>query len=668
MWPTFFIPGLARRLDGFVDPDVDHLCGEFLLSTTVTIPTPADASLGDTQLVVLTCNATPNITADGNPWHMLAASGWVPGSGAGGDQRILWRKYDPADGDLTLTGAPIKGVYVSVLLRNQNEADPIFNAMSVARSASALDVGPWWSTPVTGLECVESGDLAVFASHPATIGVAGVPVYPDLTGPSVSESAFFCNNTQDGNASPHPGHVVSGTVVYKNRQHNLLKGAPSFDLSYWTATNIAVTNNVAGTYHFAPTQLDPINGSTKHYIEQEVTLEGGKRYMFQIAFVYRAATTAQPWLTILDSNGNEGGIRGYVSAGSLPALVSSNNPAILSTDEKDRGVTITIQQSESDGFQVSGFCVKPESTGTYRVRVYVSSSTDPTGSPGTSNPSGVVRITGISLTEAWDYNEQPYFLETTSHAIALGDVPGIAPNLPTKESGGTNTTNEGFGIIVVRRTGGKRPPCRLFQPCMKNAGIQLGDLTQTDMRIRASYGQFLSATGNLPLYFCISATHAVHVSLSQKKFYYEMTPTQFGADGAMATYAIGYAPAYSTVVRPSTSRIGASKGNYNYRADGSIYENGALVTTVSAWSAGDDVGASIDFESFEIKYFLNGTLVHTSSFAGTDYKTALWTVHCSTTGADSSNQAASFAWNFAGPFGGRKPSGFYAYDFDNEVA
>ena len=670
MWPTFFIHGLARGAnDGFVDPDIDYLCGEWLAATSGTIPTPAGASAGDTQLVVMTCSGVPSVTADGNPWHMLGNSGWIPGSLSGGGQLVLWRVYDPADGDLAWTsGGGIKGVYLSVLLKNQNDADPIFNAMSASRTLSALDVGPWWATPITGLECVESGDLAIFISHPSVSSILGVPAYPDLTGPGASESEFFCNNTQDGGASPHPGHVVSGTVVYKNRQHNLLKGAPSFDLAHWTATNIALLNNVAGTYHLEPAQLDPINGDTKHYIEQEVTLEAGKRYMLQLAFTFRAATTALPWMTILDENGNEGGIRCHTSTAGLPSVISANSSAILSSDEKDRGAAYTDQHAGNDSFRIAGFCTEPAATGTYRVRVYVSSGTDPTGSPGTSDPSGVVRISGISLAEVFDYNEQPYFLETANTAIERGSVPGVSPNIPTKESGGTEASGEGFAIVVMRRSGGPRPPCKLFQPCMKNIGIQLGDLTQTDMLIRGSYGQFLDDVGNAQQYFGICATHALHTTLSHKKFYYEMTPTAFGVNGAMRTYAIGYSPCYGAIIKPMTARVGTQDGNYNYCADGSIYEDGTLVTTVTAWSVDDNVGASIDFDTFEIKYYLNGTLVHTSDFSGTAYETALWTVHCSTTGADSSNQAASFAWNFAGPFGGRKPSGFYAYDFDNEVA
>lgn len=673
MWPTFYIPGLALGAGNeFVDPDVGHSCGtwSFANTGTVTIPTPTGATDGDTQIIVLNYRGSsgasfPAPTVDGSPWWLVSRYDGYYDYGASGYQYILWRQYDSADGDFQFdngSGAT-KGCYTSILLKNQNTADPVFNVMHMPRLGEAV-FGPWDTGPITGLECAESGDLAVFAALPSDAQRS------DSVGPSDAE--FFCNLYMSDGSTPHISSLVSGSAVYKSRQNNLLKNSTDFSTSgAWTATRCTVTNPSAGTYDISPAVIDSDGTNTTHYIEQSVTLEGGKDYLLAIALVqYISLSTSESgriWMTVLDSSNNEAGIGCLRSINEVPPLVSTNATSILPNDNVSRGVFYASSLSslrDAGGF---GFYIRPTTTDTYRVRLYLSRfDTDPTVAG--SIPSCGVTLSGITLMECGDYNTQPSFIETGSSAVSVGSARGIVPSLPRRSTSLSANESTGYTLPLLRRAGGARPECKLLAPYAKVIGFGITDTTVSSLLLRHAGGQWVFAVGSAPVYIGISATHCVYSLLSQKKFYYEMEPTAFGSSGALDEYAIGFAPPTVIQHRPGVIKPHTSvTGRFAYCADGKIYEDGVNTATVSAWSVNDKIGAAIDFTNAEIKYYRNGTLVHTSDISASNYLYGVWSVHCSINGATASDEAATFAWNFKGPFGGRKPSGFYAYDFDNEV-
>jgi hypothetical protein len=229
------------------------------------------------------------------------------------------------------------------------------------------------------------------------------------------------------------------------------------------------------------------------------------------------------------------------------------------------------------------------------------------------------------------------------------------------------TESSGYTMPILRRNGGPRPVCKLYAPYAKVCGFDITDTTVDSLLWRHSGGQLLAQTGSAPLYIGIGATHCVYGLLAQKKFYYEMKPTALPS--AIDEFAIGFAPPGVMQhkllgVKPHAS----AAGRFAYCADGKIYEDGVNTTTVTGWSVNDDIGAAIDFTNAEITFYRNGTLVHTADISGSAYLYGIWSAHCSINGATASDEAATFEWNFKGSFSGRKPSGFYAYDFDNEVA
>lgn len=671
MWPTFYIPA-SGSIPEFIDPDVAHVCGTWSYSNTGvrTIPTPTGAELGDTQLIVINYQSAsaagfPDPLPDGNPWWLVSRhTGYYDYAGAGW-QYILWRQYDPADGDFTFDNGvgATKGCYTSILLKNQNDSDPFFNAVHLPRTGSAQN-GPWDHGAFTGLEAVESGDLAVYASMPSA------SPRTDTVGPPDAE--FLCNLYSSAGSTPHVSSLVSGTAVYKSRQHNLLKNSTDFSTSgAWTATRCTITNPAAGTYHIEPANIADNGTSTTHYIEQDVELEAGKSYLLALQTIEYTfqyfAVDARLWLTITDPNGNEAGFQ--CSETYALALISTNDTSLLPNDNVSRGAFMKQPLTSNRTTSAFGMYLRSLAVGgTYKVRIYVSSGdVDPTVAG--SNPFGSCTLVAATLMECPAYHFQPSFIETGATAVLPGEQRGIVMSLPRATTTGDVTESTGCTIPIIRRNGGPRPVCRLFAPLMKTVGFDITDNTVDSLLLRHTGGAWYDQTGGLAQYIGISSTHSVSGFLPQKKFYYEMKPTAFGTDGAIDQYSIGFAPPTAVQHKWSNTKPHATvAGRFSYCADGKIFEDGVNTATVTAWSVNDNIGASIDFTNAEIKFYRNGTAVHTASLVGNAFRYGVWCINCGINGATASDEAATFEWNFKGSFSGRKPSGFYAWDFDNEVA
>jgi hypothetical protein len=664
MFPTFYILG------GGVPEEVLHLCGTWGTANTgiQTIPTPNGAEDGDLQVVVVNyyggsggTSWTPP-TLDGNPWRPISI--WNSyATGSGGWQYILWRRYFVADGDLTFNngGGASKGCYTSVILKGYSTDDPVFNVHYMPH-ISTTTYGPIPEGMATGLECKSDGDLALFVSVPDNAS------YDDVTGPS--DALLFCNRYSNAGAGPHSAMLVSCTAVDKSAQHNLLKYSSAFTVTAggWTATNAILTNPAPGTYEVQPANLDDNATSNKHYIEQEVTLQAGKRYLVALGVVDYLFTffaqDARAWLTVLDSHGNESGINAH-SYLSNPGLVSVNNTSILPDDIISRGAFTGQQYSGNRTFGVYYFYFTPLFTETHKIRIYVSrGDTDPT--VGNSNPIGSVTLVGITLMEATERNTLPSFLETGASPILPGSANGVVPNVPRFSTTANQREVSGYLMPILPRRGEPRPPCKIYAPYSKMMGFAISDLSISDLNLRNTGGQWLDQTGSAPLYIGVGATHCIHSGLTAQKYYYELEPTALGT--ASDELSIGFAPPAAMQLRPLGSKVHASLlGRVSYCANGAVYKDGTLQTTVAAWVAGDKVGASIDFTALEIKFYRNGSVVATVSISGHACAHGVWNVHCGVNGATISDDATSLTFNFAGSFGGRKPSGFSAYDYANEV-
>lgn len=109
----------------------------------------------------------------------------------------------------------------------------------------------------------------------------------------------------------------------------------------------------------------------------------------------------------------------------------------------------------------------------------------------------------------------------------------------------------------------------------------------------------------------------------------------------------------------------SSNGFYGWTVNGKRCDpTNGRTTGGTTLAAGDIVGVAIDFENLEVKWYKNGTLDHTDTF-GTSFELYPWAIGFGLSNA-ASNIAVQITVNAAGPFGGRKPAGFAAWDWTNE--
>jgi hypothetical protein len=659
MWPTFYIPRGRTTLPGFVDPNIDGLCGQFSINTSSsgTIPTPGTVQDGDTHLIVVSYQNTGGTYPGGGgaPWYIFAEKGLalIDATSFGTtEQRIYWRIYDSADGDFTITTSGAGGTYgsyASIIVRNQNLADPVFSYAVLDANNTGNCYGPRWEGAITDFDIANDGDLAIFASCPR----------PNFSASGENPNAdFSCTNTTS--STPASGHAVAGLAAYRSKQNNKLGYTPSMSASGWTATNLTVTAPSPGAYMPGCTLL-ATGTAGKHYVEQTVTLEAGKAYL--LACAHTGQNFAYPFgnlfLTYVKEDLTEHGI-GVGRAGSAHNVTGSTE-VVWGGAGKPAHTLIDTNSTNYYG-AITSFMITPSATETYKIRVYVTTEDGSVHQPSEAYAGGATVyqfISGLTLQEGPGWNQMPTFLPESSTPVAIGDSQGIIMPIPDALYSTGVSADNGWHILTLRRAGGRRPACRLSHVTGRNYKYRFDDDAVTD-----------TSTGYLPAlsgYEALTTSHLVYSYLAQKKFYFEMTPNSWGGGVADDSYSIGFcvAPAMQQKANYATV-VGDATAQYAYTATGKIYDNGVLDgSTVTAWSASDVIGASIDFTAYEIKFYRNGTLLKTIDFSGSAYRDSPFLGHFGVFSAYSQGKDPSLSYNFAGPFS-HKPSGFYAYDFDNE--
>lgn len=99
---------------------------------------------------------------------------------------------------------------------------------------------------------------------------------------------------------------------------------------------------------------------------------------------------------------------------------------------------------------------------------------------------------------------------------------------------------------------------------------------------------------------------------------------------------------------------------------GRFSEFGTSASGFTGFSAGDILGVGVNYADGEVTWYKNGTLVRTTTM-DTD-RTSYWLGTGIAFGEGSrTNHFPQITVNWTGPFGGRKPAGFEAWDWPNEV-
>jgi hypothetical protein len=654
MWPTFYIPGVPVL--GALTANSAVLCG--LIGGPAYIPTHPSAQEGDIQIVLIDYISTPSGLPDfdsGGIWRLISDALYQPtisgGSYGTNQQQVYWRTYHSGDPDFHFTGGTI--YYASVIVRNQNTADPLMigylHRASIAMNGFRIDGA------IRQVECADPGDLVVVMSAPSDI----TDLFYAANEPSSLDVKWAC--TGNSTLTSPPG--TSGTMFgYEptsvSEANNLLTYCPSLDSAGWTYVGVTTTPLDFGD-GFPGALMKGNVGSTKHYAEQSVTLTAGKTYLFCVQAESRQSWGYDNacWITMVKPDNTEHGVGEH--ANTRYSMSGSTDVVWGGAGKPGASARVSDTIASQFGQQLS-FMVTAASTGTYKFRIH----TLPIGGDPTGNYAGSslnwLYVQNVCLQEGPSVNQAPTFVKTGSAAVARGSVPYL--NLPFWNFQDAMAGNmRDYTYLVVRRAGGKRPLCKLFGPAAKGVIRSYGDNTiyrtgrRIDIPVSSSYEG-------------IGTSHCVGDHLSNKRFYFELSVDSFGTGGAQKAYSLGFCPFPAIQDMMMTQLfVGDSTGQYVYCADGNTYVDGTADSAITGWSVGDNIGVGIDFTAFTITFYRNGTLLKTCTITSGVERHMLWSGLTGVFSSATEGYEARFTYNFQGPFSGRKPSGYVAFDFDNEI-
>jgi hypothetical protein len=679
MWPTFYIPPWQGYPD-FISGNPYELCGVTAAAASVTVPTPPQAITGALHLVVISYGSSPGGTnnfpdAGGPPWRRIFDSDYASaasGSQYGiGKQLMFWRIYTAGDPDFSCSHSPsgfIQCAYTSIILNNPNLSDPWFTLYEHAFAAAGAGsfAGYRWSGASTLMEVANSGDLLLFTSCNNGKAISA-------NEPSGTDVEFSCTPTFPLSGGPDQGHTIAGLQSRAKVVNNFLTYCPSLSPSGWSIVGLSRTFPAPGTTADCAgnVRLTCDTGSGQHYAEQSVTLVAGQSYMFAVSFMaFSQNTPVSPdlWMTYTKPDTTEHGI-GTDSAGTPIAVTGSTEVVLNGAGTPD----FNNYQGDNSGSIFGGelsFIMVPTVSGTYKFRIYVTVPTSPGvhvqpgGSSASGNANQWVEISGVVLQQGPSKNQMPCFLPTDSAALPVGSTLGVLPPVPRFTQAASNASSS-YTMLVMRRSGGIRPRCRFFSPYLRNQSLEFDDNSIVNMFERHDH--------NVRGYQAIGSSHVVYEYLSRKKYYYEIVVTSVGSGGMVDAYSIGFcmSQALLDLAYPpggTYHRVGLDAGQYTCSSTGNCYTDGVLDgATTAVWAVGDKIGASIDFTNWEIKYYINGTVVKTQTITNDIRRYALYRAQIGIRGPTTPRLQGRITSNFRGPFGGRKPVGFYALDYDNEV-
>jgi hypothetical protein len=580
-----------------------------------------------------------------------------------GPQRAFWRVYDSADPPFEAahtTGAKL--AYMTLTLTNTNAADPIFFAYN--RRHTISQAGPNLDGHAQYLRASSSGDI--FLLHSAGRNGMDSANEPDTTG-LYPDAEFACTNDVGTN---YGGHTLAAIQAGRHKASNLLRYSHTADSAAWTHTNVTV--NTAGVAYGSGTAkgnaaIYQTAANAKHYIEQSVDLEAGKTYVFAVrgsSYTHYLSSNDRNWLTYEKPDTTEHGagfsVAGPTTNAGTPIQDLTGSTEVVVGGAGNPSVSFTTGDNLWQFYGGTySILIHADVTGTYKVRVHLRSGNTDANTAQAGNTSRVFHLAGAVLQEGPVAAQMANFLETGSTAIESSNYELLAP-----WKAASVLATAGWALTTFRRGGStKRPVCTLFS---HGRGIRfdIDDNSILDSRLLDQSG--------MDGYESLTSSHVVYEFLAGKKFYFEVEVDSWGTGSADVSYCIGVAPTeaqnnwYNNSAAP-TGLAGNYTGQYVYRSTGVTRNNGGAGSSVAAWTPGDFIGCGIDFTNDEITFYRNGTLVATHAIATSQQKYALWNTMLGCFSEYAVDKQARFTWNFRGPFGGRKPSGFVAFDFDNEI-
>lgn len=651
MYPTFYTPGGVNiGLVGYTDFDTANI------STPFTVVYPDGALAGDFAIIVFN-------TASG------------------------------VEGSIDLTGLPywvrMYGDY-SKFASNQHVSSWTVNQMYAGPlpAGSSLDIVP----TTTGKHC---GSLIVFRNVPIRDPIGFIYPYLIDTGYvrfldvaitartclmahshkfSGKHRDFIAMTIASANiADPTPVGVdveishrpvnaadddeLRWIVTAQKRDSNFVNlfGYGQNHFSSWDTVNATVNDALAvGEFVASDIEHVPTGSDSPSYVSKTVDLVEGQVYTLGL-LQYRGAATAEVYVRIIGPTYDTGyGLESYGagSTGSVRAVYGDTPPQGTICIEQPSGVTGTSQRRRVN------IIFTARESGPHEFRI---------GQQFDALGAGNYLVTASSTSSFQLY-----------YAYLIEGFSTHEPTLEWLQSNGGTLENRGGDVFYDYNNTFRATGYRLTLGASDTQyPSKLSDYGQQMYRVNAEgiASEFpIGPSSGDYAWFHVSKLmypdNAFSPSIPTKQ-YFEFEVDRFDAAVTYWTVGLVHWGWRSDATGGSTTAGMNTSGAYAYRSDGYIVDNG--VTDAgghdTANTVGDTIGVAVDRTAQTVQFYVNGVAqgspLDISAPLDWGPMWILMSPHNSTTGTGIRQE---IRLNTTGPFEGRKPSGYSAFDWTMEVA
>lgn len=511
-----------------------------------------------------------------------------------------------------------------------------------------------WAPPIPA-SCPSSPIVTTWQSRDGSNGFAATDPFGAVMDHTEDHTQYLSGTT-------YANWRCESTLAGVDEDENWIEGetlAASGQGSNWTALACSVSRY--GTYF---SELDGTVGPGRHYIERTVSLVAGQDYMFAFsmgAIQWGIGDEGQMTISYVDPLNDERLLHIY-GAGferNSGSCLRLDPQADFGTTWFNRTVTISEDGVPSQTGSVPTIHFTAQITGTYKLRIGISTSAN--GESYVSGGGENRRFSGILFRRGWYTYHRT---NTASGALYNGSIRSAihGPCYATPTGGGVGRVFSGFSLN----------PAWTQLPRAKVVPFHgaHGDITFCVADDGLTVLPFFPTTDDSSPAGIVNRPIMPMINSVRQRYYMEWTIVTAGTNIILGfLYPLNQdAPYYD----------GGSYTGYYWHVEDLVWRNptgssdGGADAGTASLATGNVVGAEVDFEAREIKWYKNGILVKTQSMidnhpagggglAGLTSDMPLWAmarVHKSSGGGS----AGVVTFNIIGPF--LHPiSGTIAYDW-----
>jgi hypothetical protein len=631
-----------------VEPNGEVFFGPVPTDTIVDLP----GATGDFMLMVADTSLNTNVVDLPTNWNLVSVFGpttRVPDA-IGFDYGILaWKFREPGETQFTITAAGtnarISGwVYA---FSNVNETIPFANWSRIQHLNAPTTVDKNF---VSGPIKVGSPQSIFFHSYATDLTTTP---FTEFSGPHDRLDSYGIQNNVGVNTASRLNIYRRGVL---DETRNILNsgGITNFfgQLGFIdTGMNWALGNNVVVDFDDSQTVAD----TGVHESQFTVNLVAGRRYAWRMLLEHQNNLNHN-WIYWSIHNGTTES--GYEYRTTAPA--SHGVPLFLSDGLENVQIAQRLGGSFSSPFDVTSFydCTV---TGPHIFRI---GTTRGDARSSTTSASDDVWLSAMVLSDSVG-NEQGFgsipeiiFVGNKTAANSTGNM-----NRYSVPRVGATAEWAWYGIEIRPAIQDVIPPC-VFQAHGFPLGPDFGPNTDVTTTTQWMLGAATSG-------YEMTATHLAfpqsQIPNAPGRYYFEYTVD--ATAGSMLGFGYAYAIGVSELAQMerqgypahASGMIGGGPG-YAYESDGTTISFGADEGITSAtYTVGDVIGCGLNLIDNQVTFYKNGTLQRTIALnAGNRPFIAQMMT-------GERNNIGRIEGNFRGPFGGRKPVGFAAWDWQNEV-